>query len=355
MSRLNCVLVSAPANLGYKFVAEGIITLLKSALENEQVDVAIVDKHARNGIVEHFEAAQRLIAKADLVILAGGPILWPFVDRSDWGPWLAPAIIRAAQEGKAIAGVALGSCYALQPEGTVQACRDEDLDFALPLLRSCSLLTVRDQLTQTILSRNGISSELLPCLGYLGTSRHNDASIGVPPTVLINHVRAGGPHDYLEIASEYAWASTTRRLISELKHSIDLRFLCHSVEEYELAPIVDSSVPAFLATNISEFAAVSRGATCALNNRIHASIGLAGLRVPSLTVGNDSRIFSLAPFGLPALGLPCVDYDRLLDALHGLLNCLSKTVADLDACLNRTTEAYANLFGTLLRSIGHSR
>jgi hypothetical protein len=352
MPTLRCVLISSPANLGYKFVAEGIIDFISTILAHEDIEFTIVSKHASDGIVQHFEAARRAITTADIVILAGGPILWPFVSRSDWGSWLGPAIIDAALAGTSVAGIALGSCYGLGEGDAIQPCRDEDLEFIVPIIKSCSLLTVRDRPTQETLAQVGISSELLPCVAYRGTLKSRTSAETGGAEFLINHIRGGGLHDYFEITSEQLWARMTRQIITDLRHEYHLRFLCHSVEEYELAPIVDAALPASLATTTAEFVAFASNSIGALNNRIHASIGLAGLGIPSLTVGSDSRIFSLEPFGLPVLGLPGLDYRMLKSALSNFFANIETVKTDLNSGLARATEKYQTLFRDFLHPFG---
>ncbi|MCG7877124.1 MAG: hypothetical protein JAZ17_07690 [Candidatus Thiodiazotropha endolucinida] len=136
-------------------------------------------------------------------MIAGGPIMWPYVEHSDWAPILLDSVTRAAQEGRIIVGLALGSCYPLTI-GT-NHCRYEENEFVQKLLQQCSIVTTRDVLAHDILSNLDIENKLLPCLAFC-----SNVSIYYEPKqrLLVNYMRGAGHHDYNSNVKTTQWDRT---------------------------------------------------------------------------------------------------------------------------------------------------
>jgi hypothetical protein len=78
-----------------------------------------------------------------------------------------------------------------------------------------------------------------------------------------------------------------------------MAFLCHDEKEVLLAQEIASGLPVFYPKTLMEYFNCVSHAKFAICNRMHASVGMAGMGVPSVAVCTDTRLLMVAELGLP--------------------------------------------------------
>ncbi len=69
--------------------------------------------------------------------------------------------------------------------------------------------------------------------------------------------------------------------------------------DYAAAHFVDPSVPRFMPATIEEYFSLISQSKAAICNRLHAAVALAGLGIPSVSIGTDTRMLMIRAIGLP--------------------------------------------------------
>jgi polysaccharide pyruvyl transferase WcaK-like protein len=318
---MKIALISSNGDIGHRFIQNGITKLFDEhiTINSPRINVQylVIDKHAPLYSENYFQESTAKILQSDLIIIAGGPILWPFVERADWADWLSFTFKEAYKNDIPICAISVGSCYGYRSETEVMEIRKEELNFIEKLLCYCSLVTTRDKLAQEILDKIGIKNTLLPCIAYYSMYPPQNNYRG--SKIAFNFMRGGGHHDYLNSISSNQWYKLAKKLILSLSRTTNVEFLCHSISEFELAPCISAGIQSNLIINKQDFLRAIVDVNIGVCNRIHASIAMAGLGVPSLTIGTDSRILSLEEFGQPTLKLPINNYKTLMNAVDTLI------------------------------------
>lgn len=129
-------------------------------------------------------------------------------------------------------------------------------------------------------------------------------------------------------------------------------FLCHNRTEYLLAETVDATLPRHLPATPEEYAAIIGRARAGLVSRIHAAIPLAGIGVPSLAIGTDTRLGTLDIMGLRTIYVKQATTDRLEYELSGMLSQLDAERSRLFEVRENAIRTYADLMRNHARSNG---
>ncbi|MEW8050087.1 MAG: putative PEP-binding protein [Candidatus Thiodiazotropha sp.] len=330
------VLVSSFGDVGHRLIVRGFLRVWNRLPERQSFEIVIIDKHKL-----HEKVTQETIASGDIIVIAGGPIIWPYVEHSDWAPILLDSVTRAEQEGRIIVGLALGSCYPLTI-GT-NPCRYEENEFLQKLLQQCSIVTTRDVLAHDILSNLDIENKLLPCLAFCSNvSIYNEPK----QRLLVNYMRGAGHHDYNSNVKAKQWDRTMFDFVKHAQSRWQASFLCHTPAEYELASLVDETLERILITDEYMYSP-SLTALTAVNNRIHATIGLAALGIPSVTVGTESRLMSVDLLNLPTLHVNECTVNKLLSAVETLIEQREKYTTNLAVKAQEAFSDYSRILGSL--------
>ncbi|MCG7877123.1 MAG: hypothetical protein JAY75_03320 [Candidatus Thiodiazotropha taylori] len=123
-------------------------------------------------------------------------------------------------------------------------------------------------------------------------------------------------------------------------------FLCHTPAEYELASLVDETQERILITDEYMYSPRLTALT-AVNNRIHATIGLAALGIPSVTVGTESRLMSVDLLNLPTLHVNECTVNKLLSAVETLIEQREKYTTNLAVKAQEAFSDYSRILGSL--------
>jgi hypothetical protein len=210
-----------------------------------------------------------------------------------------------------------GSCFSW--ENQPQAIESEaDADYLRRIAGYCRATTVRDELAQRLLQGLGEVCELIPCPALLaGQTCIKPAEPS--DLIVINYMERGGHYDWGQQINAEAWKRCVRGFISANRHRHRFLFICHNDLEHELAAELDSSVPRCLPNKIADYFNAVSGARAALCNRLHAAIALAGLGIPSVSVGTDTRMLMVTAVGLPSFYVNDATLERVQSAFEGLL------------------------------------
>ena len=144
------------------------------------------------------------------------------------------------------------------------------------------------------------------------------------------------------------WRDTVKCLIDRLRTRHQVGFLCHNEAEYYIARNFEPKLPILWPRDQkSYFTQVSR-ASVALCNRMHASVALASLGIPSVAVGTDTRLLMVEAIGLPCFYVKEANVDRLEQEIEGLLANRPRERERLLALRTDTWNKYLEVIGDAL-------
>ena len=95
--------------------------------------------------------------------------------------------------------------------------------------------------------------------------------------------------------------------------------IAHNQKEMEIARQLWPDLPRTCPAGPPEYFETARDAAFGIFNRMHASVSLAGLGIPSVAVGTDSRNLMVENVGLPVLFVKEATTSRILTAIADLL------------------------------------
>jgi hypothetical protein len=113
-----------------------------------------------------------------------------------------------------------------------------------------------------------------------------ESADGETSTLIINAAR--GSESWLEAMDE---------VVSRRSRTDRVLFLCHSASELDLANSRWPEHQAVLPRSVEEYFDVARRGRVALVNNASAAVALAGLGIPALCVGSDTRLLAVQETG----------------------------------------------------------
>lgn len=368
------LLSTLSTNIGDDFIREGIIRLLRSLLCARHLEIVIINKHkpwtvypgwhpARyNEAVSGWPLAgvrlQRFLAslgakwggsqfsRCDAVVQCGAPVLWPHCHTAEWAIPIWRDVIGRISESKPVLNIAAGSCY----PWLRQPVRIEDAEDAIYLGRIygyCRVTTVRDPLARSLWQTLGAKTELLPCTAALAPEESNPSAIA-DEFVFVNYMRGGGHYAWEQGEFVASWEATMRESLKRLAHRHRLAFICHNAEETELARSLAPEISRFQPADSREYFALASRAKAGVCNRLHASVALAGMGIPSVSVGTDTRMLMVSEFGLPVHFVGDVTADMVEAAVE---NAVSRRLQERDrlkALVQNAERRYMSMIGEAL-------
>jgi len=324
-------------NIGDDLIREGICLVLREVFKGQEIEFVPVNKHQPLTVYPDWHPIQfakitrylprgrslagRLIEllasvlrlsrfdTCDLVVQCGAPVLWPGCHRCEWVEPLWHHVVGRLSQRIPVLNLAAGSCYPWERQPT-QITDPKDAQYLQAILDYCRLTTVRDSLAQYLCASLGTQTPLIPCSAFLSAGDHV-GSMQDNGVVLINYMSGGGHYEWNQGIDPSAWRETVNTLIGRLQTRHRLAFLCHNEAEYDLARGLDPTLSRLWPKTRQEYFALVSGAKVALCNRMHASIGLASLGIPSIAVGTDTRLLMVDAIGLPCLYVKEASVDQL--------------------------------------------
>jgi hypothetical protein len=313
-------------NIGDDLIRTGVCLILRDVFKGHEVEFVPVNKHRPLTVYPQWHPihsacisrcfptgrskARRLIERAasklqgslfdacQLIVQCGAPVLWAGCHQCEWAGPLWHDVVGRLHHRIPVLNLAAGSCYPWERQ-PIDVSDSQDSDYLKAILDYCRLTTVRDVLAQRLLASLGTQTPLLVCSALLGLESKHDRQ-QEDGIVLLNYMHGGGHYDWDQGIDPYTWRSTTHDLIKHLKKRHRLAFLCHDETEYKMAYDLAPTLPRLYPSSPQEYFTVTCEAKIAICNRMHASVALAGIGIPSIAVGTDTRLLMVH-----ALGLPC--------------------------------------------------
>lgn len=334
-------------NIGDDLIREGICLILRNIFKDLQVRFVLVNKHqpltvypkwhpvslirplvhlmprgrvkVQNWATRPFyKLGLSFFDKCDIIVQCGTPVVWPGCSRCEWAEPLWHQVVgRLSRKGVPVLNLGAGSCYPWEKQPH-QVSDERDALYLRKILEYCRITTVRDKLAQHLFETLGQYCPLLPCPALLaGRPIINRQTNG--DFVVINFMEKGGHYDWGQNIDPMVWRSTIREVIEKIRKHHQVLFLCHDKKEYSLASELDPTVPRFLPKDFQEYFFVLSRAKVGLCNRLHASIALASIGIPSVAVGTDTRLLMVETVGLPYFYVKEATVEKLEEALQHLL------------------------------------
>ncbi|PTY02138.1 hypothetical protein DB347_24770 [Opitutaceae bacterium EW11] len=358
-------------NIGDDFIREGICSVVRDLVPGPALEFVLINKHrpemlygpnhplrlirtmVKGGLRrrEWARRASRVFRRVgstafdacDLIVQCGAPVYWEGCGhQTEWRQDLWEDVVARLHRRIPVLNLAAGSCYPYRRQPERFAPNDEA--FARWLFGLCRATSVRDPLAHALLSRAGCQPELIPCSAFLFTSPEQARRDPDGP-ILINYMRGGGHYDWDKNIDAGIWDRTVREVIADLRRRHRVIMLCHNQAEKSLAAEIAPDLPQLLPANAREWAAVVRNAKTALCNRMHASVALAGMGIPSVTVGTDTRLLMVEQLGVPCHYVADTSGAALVRELEGTIDQRSAVAARLAQLQLTTRRAYAGLIG----------
>jgi hypothetical protein len=371
------ILSTLETNIGDDFVREGIVSVLRAVLGDEMTTV-VVNKHepwsvyGRTHPITVLRAAARRLPRGgtrlrrwtegklphrggsrfddcDLLVQSGAPVVWPRMHRAEWmKPVWHDVMGRLSNGGKPVMNLAAGSTFAVDGDGSELS--EEDRADLQAILGYCTLTTARDRLAQKIFGGFGFDVPLIPCSAFLALRAQGIEPPEARDTVFVNYMRGGGHFMWGQAIDPVDWERTAKDLIGRLATRHRVVMLCHNETEVRLAEELVPDVPKVWPRSVREYARVVSRGKAAVCNRLHASVSMAGLGIPSIAIGTDTRMMMLDEIGLPAHFVSETAADRLEEEFERLIRALPAEEQRLREIADTTRNRYVGAVSTALDS-----
>lgn len=330
-------------NIGDDLIREGICTVLREIFKKHDIRFILINKHRPATVYPKYHPirwteilprgrirAGRFIGKlfyrfgysyldnCDLIVYCGAPVLWPGCHQAEWAEILWDQVVGRIYEHIPVLNIAAGSSYPWEKQPTIIE-DPNDKEYLKRILGYCRLTTVRDILAQRLCATLDVLTPLIPCSAFLAFKDYNIKKQEEENIIIINYMPGGGHYDWNQKIDPLIWHITMERLIARLKKYYKLVFLCHSKAEYEMAYRLDPALPRVWPKTVQEYFNIIPNAKVALCNRMHASVALAALGIPSVAVGTDTRLLMVHALGLPIVYIKDAHVEYLMEILEVLL------------------------------------
>jgi hypothetical protein len=323
-------------NVGDDLIRAGIEALLRSLLAPADLEFALVNKHeplevylrgGPAGCVRRLPRGRRVasravarglrllrldhvFADADLVVQCGTPMMWPECYRAEWLPALWGDVL-ARSGGPPVLNLAAGSCYPWRDARPPDLSR-ADRAALTTLLTRADLTTFRDGLARDVANQVGADGPILPCTAmHWAHGTHGDVDA---EGVILNVMPRGGHFDWGQNLDESDWHREIDATVASLEKAHPLIVLCHDEVEYDFARRWPEH-ERHLVTTPSEYLAVARRGRVGVVNRMHAAVALAGLGIPAVAIGTDTRLLMVEAVGQDTVYLGDVTMETLVETV----------------------------------------
>lgn len=201
--------------------------------------------------------------------------------------------------------LAIGSCYPINrvPESAADAFSDSDKKLLKKLFSISNLTTVRDPLAKQLCSELGHEANLTPCAALCsGPPLQRLANISDDEKgsyILLNFQESGANQDWGQNLDKFQWTKTIKEVVATFEKEHRFVLICHSAYELKVAQREFPEHPSFFPKTPEEYAKIACKAKIGIASRIHCAIPLAGMGIPSVVFGTDTRLNTVKQMGLP--------------------------------------------------------
>jgi len=366
------LLTTLNTNIGDDFIREGLLSVVRDLIGSDHLKCEAVNKHKPNTVYPVWHPIRHLYAKGiiqrpklrflrkpierwvpplgfsrfhncDLILQCGTPILWEGCRNSEWAILIWRDVLAQLQRiRRPVLNLGGGSCYGWEKLPTTLL-GSEDEEFVRLMLNAASVTTVRDRLSQQLFATLGFQTPRICCPAILAGQAFAKPAVATRKVVL-NYMKGGGHFDFGQSINAQEWEETMRSFIIRLKQDgWEPVFLAHNQQEEKLAARIWPDLPRVCPAGIAEYFEVVRQAAFGVFNRMHASVAAAGLGVPSVAIGNDSRNLMVEALGLPALYTKDATVGRLWDSIQSLISNHDAESRRLLELRHKTFEQYKEI------------
>lgn len=351
-------------NIGDDFIRVGIQSVLRSFFSNRAVEWVEINKHDPQTVwpLRHPERTGRKLpsylktlaksvwknkfASCDLIVQCGAPVIWNGCSKCEWNQPLWQDVVAPLSKRIPILNLAAGSAYplSLQPE----ALEGSDLKFIQSILGYCKLTTARDRLAQKLMENTGAVVPLVPCSAGLALEP-GGAAIETRGVVAVNYMKKAGHYDFRRELDADAWESTFRSVLENLKEDYKVIFLCHNKQEVSLATEKFPEYERVFPQDWREYNRFANDVRFGIFNRLHAAVAFAGIGIPSIAVGNDTRTLMVEEYALPVYDVRNCNSDLLLTAICQIESNLASERERLQVLRGKTFSSYLDLIAEAIK------
>ncbi len=373
------LLTTINTNIGDDFIREGLVHCVQKILPATKLEIVLVNKHEPETIYPRWHPIRlfdrkkfkpRFLTKpirvlagrflpplggtrfddCDVLIQCGTPILWQNCRHSEWARLIWQEVLaRLARAGTPLLNLGGGACYPWEQLPETLA-GDPDETFARLMLDAAHLTTVRDRLARKLFASVGGDVRELCCPALLAAQAHVRP---VQPTrkVLINYMAGGGHFLWNQAIDPKLWEQTMRTIVAQLAQAgWQPVFLAHDAKELNLAAELWPDLPRVCPAGVREYFEFVRDAAFGVVNRMHASVALAGLGIPSVAVGTDSRNLMVGRVGLPVFYVKEATPERMRATIDELQRSRELESQRLLALRETTLKEYTDCMGAFFRT-----
>lgn len=344
------LITTLSTNVGDDFIRVGIIHALKQTFPDRQFEFVLINKHEPATIYSgrhpigwarlfptHFtrSAATEILSRlfyrfggsqfddCDLIVQCGAPVFFYKCWFTEWSNPIWRHVVGRLAGKTTVLDLAAGSCYPWEqlPE---QISDPREQRFIKDILGYCKMTTVRDKLAEQIIEplAGAAAYQRIPCSAFLAP-----LTCLPPPNdlnddekyVMVNYMSGAGHYDYGLNVDHKKWESTVIDLVHKLRQRHKVAFMCHNEAEEKLAEALVLDVPVFHPSSIKDYFRIASTAKAGVFNRMHACVGFAGLGIPSIGVGVDSRMMMVQEIGLKTCYVKEADAQELADNVEQAL------------------------------------
>lgn len=338
-------------NVGDDFIREGIRNILESM--KISYTPLYVNKHNKKSLWESYEDESEVVSDkyrySDFFIQSGTPVYWSHENgkhsslTSEWYGWLwQDRILSPKGKHPRFINLGAGSCQPWGENGDKFLENKGCCEYTKAAAARSELTTVRDPVASYILTSLGIKHETLACPAFLAGLRHR--RVARDRVIGINLMAVGGHWDLRDIFDKSSWQNKCKRLCNLLRDQGKLVFICHDELEQKFAEkFAKSDERVFLSTEWRKYFDMFTGCSVLVANRVHGAVCAAGLGVPSIILGNDTRARIGEYVGIPFLDSQELNPEQIADMVRERLNNRATFSEKLLANQQTTLKSYQKL------------
>ena len=309
-------------NVGDEFIREGICSFLDEVFE--EWEPFYVNKHNLLSLHEPCEGEMAVLEDkfrdADIIIQAGAPVYWKLGKSTcynvEWAEELWQNRIFRLGPEKPILNIAAGACQPYPDFAKTFLTDLSCVQFARNVSHACRWTSVRDPLASQILYSLGLEHDVLPCTAFHAARRTNiqgdhDQVVG------INVMPQGGHFNLKDDISEDTWRTKIAAFLPNIRKYHPISFIAHDLSEKEfMAQFLEPGEAIFYSPHWRDYLPVYAKCSSLIANRVHGAVCAAGFGIPSVILGNDTRLLTGDYIGIPSHYISEVSTEKIIDLLE---------------------------------------
>ena len=262
------------------------------------------------------------ILSSDLLVQSGAPLYWSNKNnRSANIGWYHPLIIKRYLKIKdkiPLINIAAGSCQHYKSDGSEFLNDQSTLDFIKDFYEISNITTVRDKLIHDIFKKISLNVPLLPCTSIFAKDLLNILS-NEKEYVVLNFMEFGGHYDFNENINKKLWSNTFNSIYEKINKENKTIIVCHSLSEVKSVKNLIPNAVLFYSRNWKDYLLVYSKAKFGIMNRVHGAMVLASFGIPSIIIGNDTRVQMGNLVGIVSFFVNEVTEEIILEAIKKML------------------------------------